>query len=376
MSPGEQIVLNLVRRQTESGSWGAIEYPLWTDVLTALSVQALRAAGFDDDATWTVRDGDRQYPGGIKRALAYLVNSQSDRGWGEDIHDTCQVLITLLESRSNQRDYANAVSRGVAFVVQQLETDFDDFRSGNWFGPGFYAASLDALSRTGSNRHEVTRILGKLLEMQHADGYFGDPAMAVEFKVWHTSLAVMALTSRGVSLPTSSKTIQRGLLWLEQSQNPNGAWGTGVDRFTAIFAAYGTNALQALCGLQHPAARRGLQWILEHQRADGGVEAIEGTVMGAFVLPRMDARPASQLMPVTEFIEIDKVLVDLEQIVLNLTDALERQEESVSAMKQSLRQEIDNYLIKVTHRQAGQIGLIVGLFGLVLAVVALFPGFR
>jgi hypothetical protein len=376
MSPGERVIVNLVGRQSENGSWAAVEYPLWTHVLTALSVQALRASGFDDDSTWTVRSGDRQYAGGIKRALSYLVESRTERGWGEDIHDTCQVLITLLETKTDQAEFREAIAAGVDLVVQHLQTDFEDFRSSNWYGPGFYAAALDALSRTGRNREQVTCILNKLNEMQHPDGYFGDESMPVEFKVFHTALATMALASRGVSLPTSSPTIQRGLAWLEQSQSDNGAWGAGLDRFTVIFVSYGAVALLSLKGGESKAAAKAVQWMLDHQAPDGSIEAIEGTIMGVLTLPMIEGRQPSQIMPITEFIEVDRVLADLESIVFAQFGEVDSARDRVRALEGELRRENEDYLVRITHRRAGQIGLLVGLGGLVLAVLTLLPWFR
>jgi squalene-hopene/tetraprenyl-beta-curcumene cyclase len=88
---------------------------------------------------------------------------------------------------------------------------------------------------------------------------------------------VPALIGSGVD--PSSAVIRRAVLWLESHQNGDGGWGEdcrsyddpawiGRGASTASQTAWALLALHA-AGERSPAVERGLDWLVETQRADG-----------------------------------------------------------------------------------------------------------
>jgi hypothetical protein len=371
-TPYEKVLLNLINRQQVDGSWGTPDYPRWTDVLTALAVQTLLSVGFADDATWSVSlpGGGRPYTGGVGPALDYLHAQRAEPGWGEDIHDTCQVLIAFCLVRDRAK-YQQRIDAGFRYLVEELGDDFRRHRHSEWHGPGFYAAALDALTARGTNRAECAELLERLSRMQHDEGYFGDPDMPLEFKVFHTAMCIASLSGQGMT--TTTESVDRALTWLERSQEASGAWGGGLGRLRVIFTAYGALGLITFRGPDHPAVKRAVRWLLDHQAADGSIEAIEGTVMGARALSRALASSGSQILPVVQLVGINKVLRDAEGAIELLSRTAAIREAEVTRLDAIMERERDGYLVRLSHKAAAQLGLAVGLLGLILAVVALVP---
>jgi squalene-hopene cyclase-like protein len=370
-TPYEKVLLNLISRQQVDGSWGTPDYPRWSDVLTSLAVQTLLSVGFTEDSTWSIGvPGVQPYTGGVGQALAYLHAERAEPGWGEDVHDTCQALLAFCLVRDRAK-YADRIDEGFEHLISQVRDDFRGHRDSEWYGPGFFAAALDALTARGTNRAECTELLERLSGMQHDDGYFGEADMPLEFKVFHTSMCISSLSGQG--LPTTTESIERALSWLELSQDPSGAWGGGLGRLRAIFTAYGALGLLTFRSADYPAVRRASDWLVSHQGADGSIEGLEGTVMGARVLSKTQAPGSSQILPVVQLVGITKVLRDAEFVIEGLSAAASVKDDEVARLGAQLRRERDAYLIRLSHKRAGQIGLVVGLLGLILAIVALVP---
>jgi squalene-hopene/tetraprenyl-beta-curcumene cyclase len=114
-----------------------------------------------------------------------------------------------------------------------------------------------------------------LLEAQEADGsWFG--RWGTNY-VYGTGAAVPALIAAGQ--PADSPVMRRAVRWLEVHQNDDGGWGEDMRSYTdPAWAGRGEStasqtawALLALLAADpgSPAVRRGVDWLIETQRADG-----------------------------------------------------------------------------------------------------------
>jgi squalene-hopene/tetraprenyl-beta-curcumene cyclase len=114
-----------------------------------------------------------------------------------------------------------------------------------------------------------------LLEAQEADGsWFG--RWGTNY-VYGTGAAVPALIAAGQ--PADSPVMRRAVRWLEVHQNDDGGWGEDMRSYTdPAWAGRGEStasqtawALLALLAADphSPAVRRGVDWLVETQRADG-----------------------------------------------------------------------------------------------------------
>jgi squalene-hopene/tetraprenyl-beta-curcumene cyclase len=115
-----------------------------------------------------------------------------------------------------------------------------------------------------------------LLAAQEADGsWFG--RWGVNY-VYGTGAVVPALVAAGVR--ADAEPIRRAVQWLERVQNEDGGWGedcrsydnpswAGRGTSTASQTAWALLALHAAGERGSDAARRGVEWLVGCQRADG-----------------------------------------------------------------------------------------------------------
>jgi squalene-hopene/tetraprenyl-beta-curcumene cyclase len=116
-----------------------------------------------------------------------------------------------------------------------------------------------------------------LLDAQEADGsWFGRWGAN---HVYGTSAAVPALVAMGI--PPDAASVRRAVEWLTRHQNTDGGWGedmrsyddpawVGRGESTPSQTAWALLALHAADEHGSPTARRGVEWLLDHQRDDGG----------------------------------------------------------------------------------------------------------
>ncbi len=125
-----------------------------------------------------------------------------------------------------------------------------------------------------------------LLDAQEADGsWFG--RWGVNY-VYGTGAAVPALVAAGVD--RADPCVRRAVAWLEAHQNKDGGWGEdprsyderawiGRGTSTASQTAWALLALDA-AGERSPAVRRGVRWLADAQREDGGWDEPQFTGTG------------------------------------------------------------------------------------------------
>jgi squalene-hopene/tetraprenyl-beta-curcumene cyclase len=96
--------------------------------------------------------------------------------------------------------------------------------------------------------------------------------------VYGTGAVVPALLAAGI--PAEAESVQRALQWLDEHQNPDGGWGEDLRSYvddawrgrgesTASQTAWALLALLA-ADPARPSARRGIAWLVDNQRPDGG----------------------------------------------------------------------------------------------------------
>lgn len=190
----------------------------------------------------------------IDRAVKWLEGMRSaDGGWGAFDVDNCRTLVRDLPFCDFGEVIDPPSADVTAHVVEML---------------GVLGRTGDPLTRGG---------VRWLLDNQESDGsWFG--RWGVNY-VYGTGAAVPALIAAGVS--GADPAIRRAVRWLEQHQNEDGGWGedcrsyddpawSGRGVSTPSQTAWALMALAAAGDRHEPAALRGIGWLVDNQRADGG----------------------------------------------------------------------------------------------------------
>lgn len=405
--PLERAVLFLLQHQDEMGSWGTVDYPPWTDVITGMTLQLLHSLGFHEASEWEITRGESAvaYRGGLSRAVTYLLTSQRSTGqWGEDFFDTCQVIKALIPFRP-RFNLAQAIDCGLDFVRTRLNADWDRESDSEWYGPGFIAAAVELFNILGDH-DTVNELLELLYQHQQNDGaFFSEPVLGStdinELAVWHTAWAILAMHSLG--LPPTAQRLASAVSWLETHQNPDGSWGFSLTRQRAIFTSYGILALATVAGLQSQYVMNGINWLAHQQAEDGRVGDQAGTLMAALVFSRIFPKALSTSIPINVLLDIQQLISGQREFILSEVESLRRlsdeiqvsstnldaQTLKIKGMSQQLaelseenvdlRSQVDawktlwdSHPVRLSARFLAVTGWIVGLVSLILAILALF----
>jgi squalene-hopene/tetraprenyl-beta-curcumene cyclase len=293
----------------------ACQSPVWD---TALAVIALSDAGLPASDEAMVRAADwllRQQVLG-RGDWAIRRPELAPGGWAfefanvnyPDIDDTAEVVIALrrVEHPDPERVQA-AIQRGVRWLEGMQSSDggwgafdadnrralvrdlpFCDF--GEVIDPpssDVTAHALEMLAEVGRTYElPARRGLQWLLAEQEPDGsWFGRWGVN---HVYGTGAAVPALIAAGVR--REDERIRRAVRWLEAHQNEDGGWGEdcrsydhpewiGRGESTASQTAWALLALHA-AGERSEAVRRGVEWLVDTQRPDGGWDEPQFTGTG------------------------------------------------------------------------------------------------
>ena len=146
---------------------------------------------------------------------------------------------------------------------------------------------LEALAHEGyRDDPRIERARQWLLAEQEADGsWYG--RWGANY-IYGTAAALPALAALGEA-PEGSAT-RRAVKWLEEHQNPDGGWGEDLRSYdNPALAGRGTStasqtgwALMALLAAKErsPAVQRGIAWLIDNQREDGGWDEEQYTGTG------------------------------------------------------------------------------------------------
>jgi squalene-hopene/tetraprenyl-beta-curcumene cyclase len=222
-----------------------------------------------------------------------------------DTDDTAEVVLAL---RHTAVDAADEIDRGVTWAagMQSRDGGWGAFDADNTralcadlpfcdFGAVIDPPSADVtahmvemLAREGRAADPVTqRGVRWLLDRQEADGsWFGRWGVN---HVYGTGAALPALIAAGVAAP-GDPVVRRAVEWLERHQNEDGGWGedprsyvdpawVGRGASTASQTAWALLALDA-AGERTDAVTRGVAWLVEQQRPDGGWDEDAATGTG------------------------------------------------------------------------------------------------
>jgi len=188
----------------------------------------------------------------LERATAWMVGMQSrDGGWGAFDADNTRYLVERLPFC----DFGAVIDPPSADVTAHV---------------------LEMLAHRGqTDTAAARRGLAWLLAAQEPDGaWFG--RWGANY-VYGTGAAVPALIAAGI--PAAAPPIRRAVQWLLAHQNPDGGWGEDLrsyvdDAWRGRGASTASQTAWALLALlaagEHAAAARGVAWLIESQRPDGG----------------------------------------------------------------------------------------------------------
>ena len=258
---GEEVTVTgdwaLARPQLEPGGWAFefanVNYPD-TDDTAEVMLALLRLDG---------DPGDQRIERALARGLRWLLGMQSsDGGWGAFDADNTRSLVRDLPFL----DFGEVIDEPSADVTAHV------------------LEVLGALGQTGSPAGQ--RALRWLLDRQESDGsWFGRWGVN---HVYGTGAALPALITAGV--PAGEECVRRAVAWLEAHQNDDGGWGEdprsydeqswiGRGDSTASQTAWALLALHA-AGERSEALERGVRWLVETQREDGGWDEPQYTGTG------------------------------------------------------------------------------------------------
>jgi squalene-hopene/tetraprenyl-beta-curcumene cyclase len=288
----------------------ACQSPVWD---TALALVALSDAGVDPTDERVVR--------AVRWLLAEEITVRGDwrvtrpqaspGGWAfefandnyPDIDDTAEVVIALDRMRASDPDgVAAAVDRGVRWIngMQSRDGGFGAFDADNDSRLVGHLPFCDFGEVTDPPSADVTAHIVEMLAHLGADGRADavDPAVLERAVAWlsqqqeddgswfgrwganhvyGTGAAVPALIGAGIA--TDDTRILRAGRWLRSVQNDDGGWGEDLRSYddpawrgrgasTPSQTSWAVLALLA-AGDVGDATRRGIAWLVEHQRPDG-----------------------------------------------------------------------------------------------------------
>jgi squalene-hopene/tetraprenyl-beta-curcumene cyclase len=205
----------------------------------------------------------RRIDGALARALEWIEGMQStDGGWGAFDADNTRRLVRELPFL----DFGEVIDEPSADVT---------------------AHTVEMLGELGlAEAPAARRAVQWLVDHQERDGsWFGRWGVN---HIYGTGAAIPALIAAGVD--PSRVCIRRAVAWLERIQNEDGGWGEdprsyddpqwiGRGPSTASQTAWALLALHS-AGERSDAVARGIAWLLETQRADGGWDEPQYTGTG------------------------------------------------------------------------------------------------
>ena len=231
----------------------------------------------------------------VRSAAQWLINHQNeDGGWAfsglgdstlpSDADDTALGTLALIRSLLvgspiDREALDNSVHRGITWMKTQ------QVRDGSWstYQPGqgdvgcvsITAHAIEALLAFDQSdipdipyaREAMIAGIYWLRKQINRDGYWRDLWLAKD--TYGTACAIAAMVKVGLK---NVPEIQRGIEWLEQTQNADGGWGEDMfgnpTESTVEQTAWSTYAL-LLANPENTAAERGIAFLLKHQREDG-----------------------------------------------------------------------------------------------------------
>ena len=283
--------------------------PVWD---TALAAQALLETGFEGEAS-AERSLDWLIPRQVLDVVGDWAHNRPDvrpGGWAfqyenphyPDLDDTAVVVMAMdrLTGKPGGEKYKEAIARGREWVVGlqsknggwgAFEADNEHYHlnaipfadHGALLDPptadvtGRCLGMLAQLGERAETSEPVRRAIDYLFREQEADGsWFGRWGVNYIYGTWSV---LCALNAAGVD--HASEPMRRAVNWLLDIQNSDGGWGESDQSYeadhkghrpassTASQTAWATLGLMAAGEVDHPAVKRGMDYLMAHQGADG-----------------------------------------------------------------------------------------------------------
>ncbi|NKQ53755.1 squalene--hopene cyclase [Amycolatopsis sp. K13G38] len=309
----------IIREETPDGvvrRLEACQSPVWD---TGLAVTALRDAGVPDDDPAVLKAADWLLGEEIRATGDWSVRRPATPpgGWAfefandvyPDTDDTAEVVLALRRAaHPDQPRLKDAIDRAVTWLqgMQSADGGWGAFDADNTrtlttqlpfcdFGAVIDPPSADVTAHVVemlaveglAGTRECRRGVRWLLRAQEKDGsWFGRWGAN---HLYGTGAAVPALVAAGV--PPTAPEIRRAVAWLAGHQNADGGWGEdlrsyrdpewiGVGASTASQTAWALMALLAAGERGSSTVERGVRWLAETQREDGGWDEPQFTGTG------------------------------------------------------------------------------------------------
>jgi len=223
---------------------------------TAMVLMALRTARMPLDA---------QREAAVQRGIEWLLSMQSsDGGWGAFDVDNNKEVLNLIPFA----DHNALLDPSTADVTARI---------------------LEMLGEFGYNTHfsPASRAILFLRNQQEKDGsWYGRWGVNYIYGTWQVVTGL-----RKIGIPSTDPAIQRGVDWLLRYQHEDGGWGEscatyhdpslrGQGNSTPSQTAWALMGLMHGGLVDHPAVERGLQYLLDTQKADGSWDEDEFTGTG------------------------------------------------------------------------------------------------
>jgi squalene-hopene/tetraprenyl-beta-curcumene cyclase len=315
MRAGLQGLEGFVIEEGDTRRLEACQSPVWD---TALAVIALSDAGVPADDPALVQAADWLLGEEVRVRGDWAVTRPGvpAGGWAfefandnyPDVDDTAEVVLALRRVAHPDPERVDAaIARGVRWTLglQSADGGWAAFDADNTstlvadlpfcdFGEvtdppsaDVTAHAVEMLARVGhADGAAFARGMDWLTDAQEPDGsWFGRWGLN---HIYGTSAALLALEAAGAG--ASDLQMRRAVRWLEEHQNEDGGWGEdprsyddpawiGRGPSTASQTAWALLALDA-AGERSEAMARGVAWLVDHQRDDGGWDEPQYTGTG------------------------------------------------------------------------------------------------
>jgi squalene-hopene/tetraprenyl-beta-curcumene cyclase len=269
---------------------------------------------------WCFEFANRHYPDLDDTAIALLALQEAHRPPGERSQwlppDLKLVANTKAPTIPDARrkallldDLASATERATGWMLAMQNSDggwgaFDKDNTAEFLchvpfadhnamidpsSPDLTARVLESITKNGKRLGDpaVNRAVAYLRRSQEADGsWFGRWGVNYIYGTWQ---ALTGLKSAGV--PHTDPAVVAGSQWLITHQQPSGGWGESADSYadptlrgqgreTASQTAWAVMGLVAAGLHDHPAAHRGVRYLVAQQKSDGTWDESEFTGTG------------------------------------------------------------------------------------------------
>ena len=282
-------------RNRDGGCREALNLNVWDTALSIIALTEVYATHSEVERRESEFLPTDELTDKVKRAAQWLVDHQNeDGGWAfsglgdstlpSDADDTALGTLALIRSLLvgspvDREALNNSVHRGIEWLKAQ------QVRDGSWstYQPGqgdvgcvsITAHAIEALLAFDQSdipdipyvREAMIAGIYWLRKQMHRDGYWRDLWLAKD--TYGTACAIAAFVKVGLK---NVPEVQRGVAWLEGTQNADGGWGEDMfgnpTESTVEQTAWSTYAL-LLANPENTAAERGIAFLLKHQREDG-----------------------------------------------------------------------------------------------------------